>query len=85
MENDRHCCHCPYDIKYHFVWVAKYRRSVLTREVFRICEIEILQDSVSPDYLHVPASCPPNMPVGSLLVINDFQLEVPEPYFSLPT
>ena len=47
-----------FDIKYHFVWVTKYRKSILAgevgirlreivREVCRTNEIEILEGSVS--------------------------------------
>jgi len=33
MENYRTGSHSRYDLKYHFVWVTKYRRKVLTGEV----------------------------------------------------
>ena len=33
MENYRSGPHTRYDIKYHFVWVTKYRRKVLGGEV----------------------------------------------------
>ena len=33
MENYRTGSHNRFDIKYHFVWVTKYRRKVLTGEV----------------------------------------------------
>ena len=72
MENYRTSSHSRYDIKYHFVWVTKYRKAILTgevgnrlrdlvREICRTHEIEILQGSVSPDHVHVLVSCPPSI------------------------
>jgi putative transposase len=71
MENYRTSSHCRFDIKYHFVWVTKYRKPILAgvvgtrlrdlvREICRTNEIEILQGSVSRDHVHVLLSCPPN-------------------------
>ena len=78
MENYRTSSHSRYDLKYHFVWVTKYRRKVLTgevgirvrdlvREVCRTHEIEILQGSVSGDHVHVLVSCPPTMSPSKLM------------------
>jgi len=72
MENYRTGSHSRFDIKYHFVWVTKYRKAILTgevgtrvrdlvREVCRTNEIEILQGAVSKDHVHVLLSCPPNL------------------------
>jgi putative transposase len=72
MENYRTGAHRRDDLKYHFVWVTKYRRQVLTgvvgtrvrdlvREVCRTNDIEILQGSVSADHVHVLLSCPPTI------------------------
>lgn len=72
MENYRTSSHSRYDLKYHFVWVRKYRKAVLVgevgvrvrelvREICRTNEIEILQGSVSRDHVHVLVSCPPNL------------------------
>jgi putative transposase len=69
MENYRTGAHSRFDLKYHFVWVTKYRKKVLTgavgtrvrelvREVCRTNEIEILQGAVSADHVHVLLSCP---------------------------
>ena len=54
MEHYRKSSHSRFDLKYHFVWVTKYRKRILTgavavrlrdlvREVCRTEEIEILQ------------------------------------------
>jgi putative transposase len=65
MENYRTGSHTRYDLKYHFVWVTKYRKKILRGEVGlrlrhlvrEIClanDIEILQGSISLD----AAACP---------------------------
>jgi len=72
MEHYRKSSHSRFDIKYHFVWVTKYRKRILTgvvavrlrdlvREICRTEEIEILQGAVSSDHVHVLLSCPPNL------------------------
>ena len=61
-----------YDIKYHFVWITKYRYPVLTgavalraRELLRQgCEannLRILKGSVGKDHIHMLLSCPKTM------------------------
>src|SRR3984957_16466774 len=78
MEHYRTGSHSRFDIKYHFVWVTKYRKSILTgsvgarlrdlvREVCRTNEIEILQGAVSPDHVHVLLSCPPNLSPSKIM------------------
>jgi len=72
MEHYRSGAHTRFDLKYHFVWVTKYRKGVLRgevglrlrdllREVCRTHEIEILRGSVSPDHVHLLLSCPPDI------------------------
>ena len=78
MEDYRTGSHSRYDIKYHFVWVTKYRKSVLTgsvgvrlrelvREICRTHDIEILQGSVSRDRVHVLLSCPPTLSPSKIM------------------
>lgn len=78
MEHHRTGSPSRFDIKYHFVWVTKYRKSVLTgsvgarfrdviREICRTNEIEILQGAVSPDHVHVLLSCPPNLSPSKIM------------------
>ena len=78
MENYRTSSHSRYDIKYHFVWIRKYRKPVLTgevgirvrelvREICRSHEIEILQGSISSDHVHVLLSCPPNLSPSKIM------------------
>ena len=78
MENYRSGAHTRFDIKYHFVWVTKYRKGVLSgpvgvrlrdlvREICRTLEIEILQGAVSKDHVHVLLSCPPNLSPSKIM------------------
>jgi len=72
MENYRTGAHTRFDIKYHFVWVRKYRKAALAgpvevrlrdlvREICRTYNIEILRGAASKDHVHVLLSCPPNL------------------------
>ena len=64
--------HTIYDIKYHFVWITKYRYQVLQGNVaVRLRELlrqgcgakglEIVRGSISKDHVHMLLSCPTNM------------------------
>jgi len=64
--------HTIYDIKYHFVWVTKYRYKVLDksigqrlRELIRQgCQtmgITIVKGSVGKDHVHILLSCPTHL------------------------
>ncbi len=64
--------HAVYDIKYHIIWVTKYRYKVLggnmsirLRELIRQgCEargITIVQGNVGKDHVHILLSCPPSL------------------------
>ena len=78
MEHYRTGPHSRYDLKYHFVWVTKYRKKVLggevgrrlrdvIREVCRTQDVEILQGAVSLDHVHLLVSCPPNLSPSKLM------------------
>jgi putative transposase len=64
--------HSKYDIKYHMIWVTKYRYKVLRgkiqlrlRELIRQgCEargMTIVQGNISADHVHILISCPPDL------------------------
>ena len=64
--------HSVYDIKYHMVWVTKYRYHVLTgevahrtRELIRQCcmarDITIIKGNVGKDHIHLLVACPPTI------------------------
>lgn len=78
MERYRTGPHSRFDLKYHFVWITKYRKGVLTgdvgvrlrelvREVCRTYEIEILEGSISRDHVHVLLSCPPTLSPSKIM------------------
>ncbi|HBH49670.1 MAG TPA: IS200/IS605 family transposase [Bacteroidales bacterium] len=78
MENYRKTSHSLYDIKYHIVWITKYRKQVLvgevakrTRELIRqICkglDVEIISGHVSKDHIHLFVSVPPHLSVSDLV------------------
>ena len=95
MENYRKSSPSRFDIKFHFVWVTKYRKRVLTgevavrlrdlvREVCRTEEIEILQGVVSGDHVHVLLSCPPNLaPRNSTKTTTSFYHEGTRRFFKI--
>lgn len=69
MVEYRHSAHAIWDIKYHLVWITKYRYKVLggevaerTRDLIRqICqarEVVIIRGAVSPDHIHLLVSAP---------------------------
>ena len=72
MIDYRHSAHAVYDIKYHVIWVTKYRYKVMrgrvaerARELIRqICqarEVVIVRGAISPDHIHMLLSVPPQL------------------------
>ena len=72
MAEYRKGSHSTYNIKYHLIWVTKYRYKVLEgkiaqrlRELIRQgCEargMTIIQGSISKDHVHMLISCPPDL------------------------
>lgn len=78
MQNYRKTSHSVYDIKYHIVWITKYRKPVLTGELARRArelirqnckslDVEIIKGHVSKDHIHLFVSVPPHLSVSSLV------------------
>ena len=78
MEHYRKSSHTVYDIKYHIVWITKYRKQVLradiahrvrdlTREICRSHDVEIMKGNVSRDHVHIFVSVPPHISVSQLV------------------
>ena len=78
MENYRKSSHSTYEIKYHLVWITKYRKPAITgqiasrtRELIRqVCQendTEILAGHVSKDHIHLLVSAPPHLSVSKLV------------------
>ena len=70
--------HTVYDIKYHFVWITKYRYKVLKGNVgFRLrellkqgCEargIKVLKGNIRPDHVHMLLSCPTSLAPAQIM------------------
>ena len=78
LMNYRKTAHSVYDLKYHVVWITKYRKPVLrgdialrTRELLRqTCQqldVYIVSGHVSPDHIHLLVSVPPNIAISDLV------------------
>jgi putative transposase len=78
MTEYRKGSHTVYDIKYHIVWITKYRKAVLRgeiglrlRELIRqTCEAEevyIEKGHIAADHVHLLLSVPPNIAVSDLV------------------
>ena len=77
MENYRESSHTVYDLKYHLVWITKYRKPVLegeiakrlreiVREICKAKDVEIIKGHVSKAHVHVFVSVPPHISVSEL-------------------
>ncbi|MFY0654036.1 MAG: IS200/IS605 family transposase [Cyclobacteriaceae bacterium] len=78
MENYRKNSHSIYDIKYHLVWITKYRKPVLSgelakrirdlvRQICRSMDVELIKGHVSKDHVHLFVSVPPHLSVSDLV------------------
>jgi putative transposase len=78
MAEYRRSAHAVFDIKYHVVWITKYRYKVLkgriaerARDVIRqTCEtrgIVIVRGAVSPDHVHMLVSAPPELAPAKIM------------------
>ena len=76
MQNYRKGSHTVYDLKYHIVWITKYRKPVmrgdiaervrdLIREISRSLDVEIIKGHVARDHVHLFVSIPPQVSVSN--------------------
>jgi len=74
----RKTAHSVYDLKYHVVWITKYRKPVLRgqvalrlRELIRqtcvTLDVYIISGHVSADHVHLLVSVPPSLAVSELV------------------
>lgn len=74
----RKTAHSVYDLKYHIVWITKYRKPVLqgqiairVRELIRqtcaTLDVYIVSGHVSKDHVHLLLSVPPNRSVSEVV------------------
>ena len=72
--------HAVYDLKYHFVWVPKYRKMILREEIAKrveevfgeiaeAYEFEIERMAVVGDHVHIFLSAPPKYAPGEIVRI----------------
>jgi len=78
MDGYRKSAHAVFDVKYHVVWITKYRYKVLVgrvaeraRDLIRqICaarDVLIIRGAVSPDHIHMLVSAPPDLAPAKLV------------------
>ena len=78
MAEYRSSSHTVYDIKYHFVWITKYRYKILRKNVaLRLREllqqgcdarnIKILKGSIGMDHVHMLLSCPADLAPSQIM------------------
>ena len=78
MGEYRRAGHAVTDLKYHMVWITKYRYQVMrgdvaerARELIRqICaarEVTIIRGAVSPDHIHMLVAAPPQISPSKLV------------------
>lgn len=69
---------CHYNLNYHFVWIPKYRRSILKdvvaeelqhliEEIAKRNDIEIISLLIQPDHVHLFVSAPPRFSPAQLV------------------
>ena len=75
MQLYRKGSHTVFDLKYHIVWVTKYRKPILNtkratrirnliREICLTNSVQILKGHVSKDHVHIFVSIPPQLSVS---------------------
>jgi len=78
MTEYRKGSHTVYDLKYHIVWITKYRKKVmrgevgqrlreLIRQTCEALEVQIVKGHIAPDHVHLLVSVPPQIAVSGLV------------------
>lgn len=74
----RKTSHAVYDLKYHLVWITKYRKPVLrgeiatrlrelVRQTCAMSDVYIVSGHVAKDHVHLLVSVPPQISVSDLM------------------
>jgi len=77
MQLYRVTSHTRFDLKYHLIWITKYRKPVLAgkvglrvrqliREICATHSVQILRGHVSADHVHIFLSMPPQLSVSRI-------------------
>jgi len=80
MSSVKRTKHAVYDIKYHLVWIPKYRKKVFNREIAKYIkqvfqeiaeefELEIDTMEVMKDYVQLFLSAPPRYPPARIVQV----------------
>ena len=78
MQLYRKGAHTVFDLKYHIVWLTKYRKPILqgkrglrvrelVREICKAESVEILRGHISLDHVHIFVSSTPQLSVSKLV------------------
>jgi putative transposase len=78
MAEYRHSAHATFDLKYHVIWITKYRYKILRgriaerardliRQVCQTRDVVIIHGAVSPDHIHMLLSAPPHLAPAKLV------------------
>ena len=78
MAEYRHTAHATFDLKYHVIWITKYRYKILRgriaerardliRQVCQARDVVIIRDAVSPDHIPMRLSAPPHLAPAKLV------------------
>lgn len=78
MPEYRKGSHTVYDLKYHIVWITKYRKKVMCGEIgLRLrelikqsCEaqeVQVVKGHIAADHVHLLVSVPPQIAVSDLV------------------
>jgi putative transposase len=78
MAEYRHSAQATFDLKYHVIWITKYRYKILRgrmaerardliRQVCQARDVAIIGGAVSPEHLHMLRSAPPHLAPAKLV------------------
>jgi len=77
-DNSRSGAHSRHNIKYHFVWIPKYRREVLVgkiperlklifEEIAQSYGLKIIAQEIMPDHVHILVEAPPTLSPATIV------------------
>ncbi|MBI3460429.1 IS200/IS605 family transposase [Candidatus Acetothermia bacterium] len=80
QDNTRSGSHSRYNLKYHFVWITKYRREILTgtlperlkqilAEISSEYGFYIIAQEIMPDHVHMLVETPPKLAPATVVRI----------------
>ena len=78
MAEYRTSAHAKYDIKYHLVWIAKYRYKILRgavaerardlmRQTCQMRDVVVVRGAMAVDHVHMLVSAPPHVAPSKLV------------------